>query len=64
MQEKPRGLQLKFEGLERRRCEGIKGIVVSEIGPAKSFGTFEKQAPDLKKITLPLTPTPFCVLMV
>ena len=34
----------KFEGLEPRRCEGIKGIVVPDIGP-KSFGTFEKQAP-------------------
>ena len=34
----------KFEGLEPRRCEDIKGIVVPDIGP-KSFGTFEKQAP-------------------
>ena len=34
----------KFEGLELRRCEDIKGIVVPNIGP-KSFGTFEKQAP-------------------
>ena len=34
----------KFEGLEPRRSEDIKGIVVPEIGP-KSFGTFEKQAP-------------------
>ena len=33
----------KFEGLEPRRCEDIKGIVVLDIGP-KSFGTFEKQA--------------------
>ena len=33
----------KFEGLEPRRCEDIKGIVVPDIGP-KSFGTFEKQA--------------------
>ena len=32
----------KFEGLEPRRCEDIKGIVVPDIGP-KSFGTFEKQ---------------------
>ena len=31
----------KFEGLEPRRCEDIKGIVVPDIGP-KSFGTFEK----------------------
>ena len=31
----------KFEGLEARRCEDIKGIVVPDIGP-KSFGTFEK----------------------
>ena len=36
----------KFDGLEPRRCEVIKGIVVPEISP-KSFGTFEKQAPDL-----------------
>ena len=36
----------KFEGLEPRRCEDIKGIVVPDIGP-KSFGTFEKQAPEL-----------------
>ena len=35
----------KFEGLEPRRCEGIEGIVVPDIGP-KSFGTFEKQAPE------------------
>ena len=34
----------KFEGLEPRRCEDIKGIVVPDNGP-KSFGTFEKQAP-------------------
>ena len=34
----------KFEGLEPRRCEDIKGILLPEIGP-KSFGTFEKQAP-------------------
>ena len=34
----------KFEGLEPRRCEDIKGIVVPDIG-LKSFGTFEKQAP-------------------
>ena len=37
----------KFEGLELRRCEDIKGIVVPDIGP-KSFGTFEKQAPGLE----------------
>ena len=35
----------KFEGLEPRRCEDIKGIVAPEIGP-KSFGAFEKQAPE------------------
>ena len=35
----------KFEGLEPRRCEDIKEIVVPDIGP-KSFGTFEKQASD------------------
>ena len=28
----------KFDSLEPRRCEGIKGIVAPEIGP-KSFGT-------------------------
>ena len=37
----------KFEGLEPRRCEDIKGIVVPDIDP-KSFGTFEKQAPGLQ----------------
>ena len=36
----------KFEGLEPRRCEDIKGIVAPERDP-KSFGTFEKQAPGL-----------------
>ena len=37
----------KFNGLEPRRCEGVKGIIVApEIGP-KRFGTFEKQAPRL-----------------
>ena len=36
----------KFDGLEPRRCEDIKGIVASEIAP-KSFGTFEKQAPEI-----------------
>ena len=36
----------KFEGLEPRRCEDIKGIVVPERDP-KTFGTFEKQAPDI-----------------
>ena len=36
----------KFDGLEPRRCEDIKGIVASEIAP-KSFGTFEKQAPQI-----------------
>ena len=34
----------KFEGLEPRRCEDIKGIVSPERD-SKSFGTFEKQAP-------------------
>ena len=34
----------KFEGLEPRCCEDIKGIVAPEIGP-KSSGTSEKQAP-------------------
>jgi len=33
----------KFDGLEPRRGEDIKGIVAPEIHP-KSFGTFEKQA--------------------
>ena len=36
----------KFDGLEPRRCEDIKGIVAPEIDP-KSFGTFEKRAPGL-----------------
>ena len=36
----------KFEGLEPRRCEDIKGIVAPERDP-KSFGTFGKQAPEL-----------------
>ena len=40
----------KFEGLEPRRCEDIKGIVVPEFGP-KSFGTFEKQAPELSQLS-------------
>ena len=31
----------KFDGLEPRRCEDIKGIVAPEIDP-KSFGTFER----------------------
>ena len=34
----------KFEGLEPRHCQDIKGIMAPEIGP-KSFGTFEKKAP-------------------
>ena len=34
---------MNFDGLEPRRCEDIKKIVASEIGP-KSFETFEKQA--------------------
>ena len=33
----------KFDDLEPRRCEDIKGIVAPEIGP-KTFETFEKQA--------------------
>ena len=32
----------KFEGLEPRRCEDIKGIVAPERDP-KSFGTFENR---------------------
>ena len=46
----------KFDGLEPRRCEDIKGIVAPEIGP-KRFGTFEKQAPEhfTKTITSVLT---------
>ena len=35
----------KFHGSGPQRREDIKEIVVSETGP-KSFGTFEKQAPD------------------
>ena len=38
----------KFEGLEPRRCEDIKGIVAPERD-SKSFGTFEKQAPGTVK---------------
>ena len=34
----------KFDGLERPRCEEIKGILAPEIGP-KSFRTFEKLTP-------------------
>ena len=34
----------KFDGLEPRRREDIKGIVAPAIG-RKTFGTFEKQAP-------------------
>ena len=33
----------KFDDLEPRRCEDIKGVVTPEISP-ESFGTFEKQA--------------------
>ena len=33
---------MKFDGLEPRRYEDIKGIVAPEIGP-KSFGTLEKR---------------------
>ena len=39
----------KFEGLEPRRCEDIKGIVAPERDP-KSFGTFEKQAPGVNQL--------------
>jgi len=38
----------KFDGVEARRFEDIKGIVAPEIGP-KSFGTFEKQGPVSRK---------------
>ena len=38
----------QFEGLEPRHCEDIKAVVAPGIGP-KSFGTFEKQAPGLKR---------------
>ena len=41
----------KFEGIEPRRCEDIKGIVVRDIGP-KSFGTFEKQAPGVEVLII------------
>ena len=44
----------KFDGLEPRRCDDIKGIVAPEIGP-RSFGTFEKQAPGLHLIRCMLT---------
>ena len=39
----------KFDALEPRRCEDVKGIVAPEIG-SKSFGTFEKQAQDTNLI--------------
>ena len=35
----------KFDGLEPRRCEDVKGIVAPGKGP-KIFGTLERQAPD------------------
>ena len=44
----------KLDASEPRRWEDIKGIVASEIGP-KSFGTFEKQALELKFETGNLT---------
>ena len=37
----------KFDGLEPRHCEDIKAVVAPEIGP-KSFGTFEKQASEVR----------------
>ena len=36
----------KFAGVEPRRCEDIREIVVAEIDP-RSFGTFEKRVPVL-----------------
>ena len=39
----------KFDGLEPRRCEDIKGIVAPSMSP-KRFGTFEKQAPVFRTI--------------
>ena len=42
----------KFDGLEPRRCEDIKGIVATEIGP-KNFGTFEKLSPTLDQTVHP-----------
>ena len=41
----------KFDGLEPRCCEDIKGIVAPQIDP-KSFGTFEKQPPGLTLLVL------------
>lgn len=40
----------KCDSLEPRHCDGIKGIVASEIGP-HSFWTFEKQTPGLSSIS-------------
>ena len=37
----------KFDGLEPRHCQDIKAVVAPEIGP-KSFGTFEKQGPEVR----------------
>jgi len=39
----------KFDGIEGRRCQNIKRIIVApEIGP-RSFGSFEKQGPAPKR---------------
>ena len=46
-----------FYGLEPRRCDDIKGIVAPEIGP-KSFGTFDKRAPDQRNNLNPSTTQP------
>ena len=51
---KPKGLPAKFDCLEHRRCEDLKGIVAPEIGPI-NYGTFEKQAPG---VSLKVTFTP------
>ena len=45
----------KFTGLEPRRCEDIKRLVAPEIGP-KSFGAFEKQAPDKNRCSTTTNP--------
>ena len=44
----------KFQGLEPRRCEDTKGIVVPDICP-KSFGTWETGPWEQKDLLVPFT---------
>ena len=44
----------KFDGLEPRRCEDIKGIVASKVDP-KGFGTSKKRAPGGRFSKVPRT---------